>query len=285
MPTFSPLLIICIFFAMFICSCRPQEDIPQSLENITEYISIDGFNIPRLLSSAEQLSFATASAASPNHQRALLKSVVQLFPEDRVEVGHAELEMAYLDLGTDYRNSLPEQRMNAASSYQKIALKYSSLPEIAAKALWYYGWISADLLQMKSIGQSSFRTIVDLYAEQPIAWSSFTPWTSINLAQEYDKPLQSQLQTSITWGELALLELIRHAPKPENGLTYYYSLVSYLPENTIITAALTLLAKRTDLTSNTVSAIKTEIDSASFTQKQQKELKELLLTTKQEGRQ
>lgn len=285
MPTPSPLLVICIILAIFTCSCNSQEEEHHSQQNITKLIVIDGFNIPRLASAGEQFSFAAASAASLGHQRALFKSVVQFFPEDRIVIGHAELEIAYLELGSDYRNSLPDQQMNAASNYLQIAVEYQDVPEIAAKALWYHGWISADLLKLKSIGMNSFLSIVNQYAEQPKSRSSFPPWTSINLEQEYDKVLNSQPQPSITWGVLALLELIRYAPNTELGLAHYHSLISYLPENTIVGAALTLLATRTDLSPVNRSAIKREIDNATITLTLQKQLNEFLLTTQQEVRQ
>lgn len=270
------LLTICTLITLITCSCTPQEDIvpPQAPE--TTHIQIDGFTVPQLPSAAEQLFFARTSDALLPQRIALFKAVAILFTDKRTQIGLAELEIAYLSLGTDYRLSPPSQQQSTAEKYLIIATNYQDIPEVAAKALWYHGWITADLLGQKIKAMDSFLKTIKSYPDQPISRSPVVPWTSINIEQSSTSPPSNSTQAPLTWAGLAYLELVRHGQNAEECLNYYRSLIKYSSEKTLVFAALKLLATRSDLDSRLLSVIKTEIIRAGFEQKEAQTLTALL---------
>lgn len=257
--TFTPcparLITICLLFIICTCSCTSQEDTPQNVET-TVHLQVDDFEVPRLPSASEQLHFAKIAATDLPHQIALLKAVEQFFPKEKNEVGQADLEITYLQLGSDYRRNSSESLKNTARSYLTIATNHKDIPAVAAKALWYHGWVETDLLKQTSVGRASYQNIIDQYPYEQVSLSPVISWTSINLEQKPTKPATDSSQSPLTWSDLAFLELIRHAKNGASSLDQYRAFCDHAPTSSIMPEALQVLLTRKDIDTETRTTIK-----------------------------
>ena len=282
---FSPFvtrsLILCFACILFTCSCSSSEEKRQARDKKIAHIEINGFKVPRLGSASEQFFFAKVSDTHLSKQIALYNAVSILFPKERMQSVDAELEIAYLQLGKDYRLSSLKERKDAAENYLQIATSYHDIPGGAAKALWYHGWITTDLLDQKDKGISSCNKIIEQYQNQPVSHPPFVPWTSINLTHNQDIPGNRSPQNPLTWGEMAYLELIRHGQSATISLGHYKSLHHHVAKSSVIPSALKLLIKRDDLDLGVISTIETEIATSKLTQRERDELTALLLKTQE----
>ncbi|BHH84994.1 tetratricopeptide repeat protein [Desulforhopalus sp. 52FAK] len=282
-PFITRSLILCIVL-LCACSCSSREEKQQESEKKIAYIEINGFKVPQMASASEQFFLAKVSDTTLPRQIALFNSVSILFPEERMQRGDTELEIAYLQLGVDYRLSSLGGQKKAAENYLQIAIRYQDIPEVAAKALWYHGWITTDLLGQKTKGIISYNTIIEQYKSQPVTHPPYVPWTSINLSQSPDVSDQSSPQAPLTWGEMTYLELIRHGQSAAISLGHYTSLHQHAAKSSVIPSALKLLANRDDLTPADITIIQKEIAQTELGQNELNELTALLLKKQEQRR-
>jgi hypothetical protein len=194
------------------------KDLPPEQQNSTVKqgsVVIDEIAIPILPSSEEQFNYTRSWFAEKQVKRAALKAYIQLYPDNKKYSGLAALDLAYLQLGDDYRFAYDEAYFNALDSYNGILADYANFPEIMAKALWYIGWISTDLLYDRQKGLASYRRVVEEYPGERVSLLPPAPWVSIIYIQ--DGPGENSVQETPgnSWAALALLEIIKHTEDPE----------------------------------------------------------------------
>ena len=248
------------------CSCKQNSEEKPSINNNISYEDIDGFDIPRLETANEQLAFARASIDNRLQKIAAFKAVTQFFPQAESQKGFAALEIAYLQLGDDYRLARPEECKYAAEQYLHIAQQYEELPEIAAKALWYHGWILSDLLQEIPAGTQSYYDLIQRYSDEKISVLPPAPWTTMNLDEETRTHQPYLAKTAVTWGEMAYLELIRNTSAAELAFQYYVDLRTSSPHSALLLLAKNLLVKKEDITETQKAALSLQMSALETTQ-------------------
>lgn len=178
---------------------------------------IDNINIPLLANATEQLVFARSSMESLETKRAAWKAVSEFYPEALPERKIAALELAYLQLGHDYRLADRQQCHAALNSYADIIANYRDDANVAAKALWYQGWIYSSLLSSPESGKEYYLEIIKKYPEATVEFLPPPPWLNLEGNRPEDAP-KSPERTSLHWADLARLELVRtaaNAPEAE----------------------------------------------------------------------
>jgi hypothetical protein len=263
-----PLLCLCLgpLLLVIFCSCQQtlKDESPQ--KEAIFYERIDNFTIPRFKTANEQLAFARASIAKGPQKIAAFKAVAIFYPQAREQKGFAALEIAYLHLGDDYRLARTQECTQALKQYRDIAIQYKDIPAISAKALWYHGWISTDLLEHISEGRRSYLELIQRYTNEKISILAPAPWTSLNLDEETRSHEPYLGKTAFTWRELALLELIRNSPATEPALQYYNNLEDSSPKSGILTLAKNLLLTKSDLTETQKATLNGQLSAAKTTQ-------------------
>jgi len=177
-------------------------------------ISFNGFDIPKFPTAQGQLNFAKSWFSDTRGKKAALLIVSELFPRARLQCGNADLALAYMNLGEDYRFASRSDFLKAITDYRKLLDKYRDQPRILAKAHWYLGWIHCELLGKKPKGLVHFKIIVTQYPGVAMELSSPVPWVS--LVYPLDPREQSDIRIpKMHWAGIALLEIIRNAPPDE----------------------------------------------------------------------
>jgi hypothetical protein len=191
----------------------------------------DGFKIELLESSEAQLRYALVRIDDPRAKIAALEVVIDRYPHDQVVRAAAEMELAYLTLGADYRFATPAQCRRAIEAYRQILVDHADLPAVCAKANWYIGWILADLLEEPREGATYFLSIVETYPEAQLSLTPPVPWVSLVLPQGDDRPQTVYDRPTHFWGSLALLELIRLSEAEVDKWTAFRRLYALYPRS------------------------------------------------------
>lgn len=168
-----------------------------------------GFTIALLETPEAQLRHAQTRFADPREKKASLEVVIDQFPAAREVRASAEMQLAYLILGVDYRFATSEQCRMAIEAYRQVLVAHADLPAVCAKANWYIGWILADLLNQRREAANYFFAILETYPETKLSLKPPVPWVSLVLPRSEDRPQTVYDRPTIFWGSLALLELIR----------------------------------------------------------------------------
>lgn len=172
-------------------------------------VSRDGYTVCVFPTAEEQLRYARGSFSDPQEKRLALQVLLERYPESRVIRGQAELELAYLALGHDYRLADPSACRQALECYAQVIGTYEDLPSICAKAYWYMGWILTDLLQEKRSGMDKYWVVVDRYPDEIMRLEPAPPWVRLVLPEGRNKERAVYEQPAYYWSSLALLEIIR----------------------------------------------------------------------------
>ena len=159
-------------------------------------------------------------------KQAALEMLIERFPEAKTVRAEAELELAYLALGVDYRFVDSTACRRAIEKYQRIAAQYAELPLICAKAHWYLGWIYVDLLHLKREGLVHYQTIVAQYPEATLNMKPPVPWAGLVLPQAIDRPMAVYEYPSYKWSSFALLEIIRNGQREDEKWSAFEKLWS-----------------------------------------------------------
>jgi hypothetical protein len=206
-------LIVLFFLPLTGCKDLPSEQ--QFRAEQQETVVIDGITIPILPGSEEQFNYTRSWFAERQVKRAALKAYLQLYPDNKKYCGLAAIDLAYLQLGDDYRFASDKAYFDALDSYEAILAEYTELPEITVKALWYIGWISTDLLYDRQRGLAAYRRVVEDYPRERVSLLPPAPWVSILYPPENSDKSLVQEPSEKNWAALALVEIIKHTEDPE----------------------------------------------------------------------
>ncbi len=170
----------------------------------------DGFEIPKFPSAGGQLNFAKSGFTDKKKKMAAYRAVLTLFPEDRLECGHASIGMAYLHLEPDYRFASPLAIRKAANDFKAIIDDFSTLPDVLAKAHWYLGWIYTELMKTPEKGLVHYWQIAGQFPDIPMNMFPPVPW--VNIVYPSDQTLKDQKPATPQklWAEVALLEIVKN---------------------------------------------------------------------------
>jgi hypothetical protein len=215
LPARTLFLFLCLLLVLALLACRPEAELDKEKEPPLRFTTIDAFRIPVLATASEQLAHARSDFEEVQEKTAALKAVALLHPNDRRRAAMAALDLAYLEFGADYRLAGERQCTSAMEKYREILVSYSDFPEIAAKSLWYLGWITSDLLGDRHGGLIFYQRIVDEYPHESLNFLPPAPWLTIHRSEENTENRPSYPKPGLTWLDVAHLEIIRNATDRE----------------------------------------------------------------------
>ena len=140
--------------AFFICvlllGCNERPPDSSVAREDPKFIEINDFQVPVFFTPAEQINYTRSWFARIQEKRAAHEAFIVLYPKEKRYCGLASLDLAYLQLGGDYRFALESSSFAAIKNYKAILEGYSEFADIVVKAHWYIGWIYSDLLNDKA---------------------------------------------------------------------------------------------------------------------------------------
>lgn len=205
---FVVVLVGLLFFSFSGCkNPGPEHQAKTKNKNV---VIVNEIAVPVLHSSEEQFNYTRSWFADKQVKRAALKAYTQLYPDNKKYCGMAALDLAYLQLGDDYRFASDKAYFNALDSYNVILVDYAAYPEIMAKAFWYIGWISTDLLYDREKGLAAYWRVVEEYPQERVFLLPPAPWVSIIYPQQEPGENAELEPPGNSWAALALLEIIKH---------------------------------------------------------------------------
>ena len=232
------LRLLCLVFVLF---CLPAPEFAAASEDTPRTLMVDGRQVPIFATAEEQLSFARSTFDEAEEKAAALKALERIHPSAREQAAMAALELAFLALGDDYRLADRNQYLLARNSYLGVLEKYPDLPAIAAKALWYLGWISSDLATDGQQGVSWYQRLITLYPNEKLSIVGPVPWLTIRAADPDLKQHASYPKTVLTWADIAHLEIIRHAVSREQAWQSFAAIQKAGADEVFAAAALKVL--------------------------------------------
>jgi hypothetical protein len=182
---------------------------PEPVAQIHRTMVKDGYTIQLFSTPEEQLRYAQRWFYDPKEKGAALELLIEIFPGARRVRAEAELELAYLDLGSDHRFATPRSCRLAIDRYKKVFERYPDFSDIRAKTIWYIGWILSDLQDKPLDAAVFFQKVVDDYPDATLNLKSPVPWVSLVLPQIDDRPQAVYETPTYYWASIALLELVR----------------------------------------------------------------------------
>ncbi|MFH0782224.1 MAG: hypothetical protein V2B20_09780 [Pseudomonadota bacterium] len=216
---------LCSLFILFLLvACRSGAEHDQSTDHQPHFLVINTFRIPVLATPDDQLVYARSAFEEIEEKSAALQAIRVMHPTSRLHAAMADLELAYLQLGTDYRQADDRQCAVAVEKYQAILRDYSDFPDIAAKALWYLGWIACDLQHDKHQGLKYFKEIVDKFPREIVTFLPPAPWLTIRPTIESIEPQPFFPTSPLTWEALAHLEIIRHSENSKEAWQSFFAI-------------------------------------------------------------
>lgn len=210
---------------------------------ISRTVLVDGRQVPVFATAEEQLSYARSTFDEAEEKAAALKAVERIHPSAREQAAMAALELAFLALGDDYRLADKNQYLLARNNYLGVLEKYPDLPAIAAKALWYLGWIACDLEADRQQGITWYQRLITLYPNEKLSIVAPVPWLTIRPADPDLQQHAAYPKTVLTWADIAQLEIIRHAASRDQAWQSFESIQTGAGE-VFAAAALKILVER-----------------------------------------
>ncbi len=197
-----------------------------------------------------QLAWSQSLRDNLPRQRDALRLLLERFADNRPVCGHARLALAFLTLGSDYRLAPPARCRQALAALENIEKTYSDIPELAAKALWYQGWILTDLLQATQPGLQRYRRLLRQFPGAPLQEdTAAVPIPPILFTPAENSPRSAQ--NNILWTDLAWIEICRYSndqgelargldilAKQQNGRLYGLAILQLLQRNPILPTAI-----------------------------------------------
>jgi hypothetical protein len=200
-----------VLLLLVIAGCDGRSSVDAAAVEEHAPIVIDGIAVPVFATAEEQLNYTRSWFAEKDRKRAALKAFIALYPRKRELCGLASLELAYMRLGDDYRFAHEDGYFDALASYNDILAEYVDFPGIMAKALWYTGWISTDLLYDRQAGLAAYRRLVREYPHEHVLLLPAAPWVSLIYPGDAQGDSATDIRPGSTWAALALMEIIKHA--------------------------------------------------------------------------
>jgi hypothetical protein len=226
---------------LLMTSCRSSLVEREGPADTSDYQVIDSVHVPVLATPAEQLAYARSTFEIAGEKAAALKAVKVIHPMARLHAGIAALELAYLRLGDDYRLADARQAGLAEGEFLAILAEFADLPEIAAKALWYLGWISCDLRKDNSQGIDYYLQLVRTYPAEKMSLLPPAPWLTIRLtgAEKDHQPFYPR--SKLAWADIARLEIIRHTADHDQAWAAMRAIKENAPDALFLGTALKVL--------------------------------------------
>ena len=252
----NSIFVIILSFGFLLNSCS-QEPVSLSLvQTELPHINFQGFKIPKFPTALGQLNYAKSGFVDSKEKKAALEIISFLFPESRVQCGHAALNLAYMKLGYDYRFANQYDFHNAIISYHKVIQNYKKYPQILVNANWYLGWIHCDLLNSKNTGVEYFWHIVKTWPEIKMGISSPVPWVSLVYPSKEKSDQSLNNKANVYWAGISLLEIIRHTEKKEESLKAFDLLWEKYNKTILTGLALNLMLEKNELKAKIVPFVK-----------------------------
>ncbi len=200
---------------ILLIGCNQSTSDQQHAHETKKFIKIGEIAVPVFSSAEEQLNYTRQWFEDIQEKRAALHAFLQLFPENKQLSGVASLDLAYLQLGSDYRFTPEHACFAAIKDYRAILSRYDGHPGLQAKALWYIGWIYTNLLAENDKGMAYFIELVEKFPHEQVSLLPPAPWVSI--IYRADESINTALyHRSINhWAALALLEIVQHGKDGE----------------------------------------------------------------------
>ncbi len=189
---------------------KRSNNIYSSSRSVRKTVLRNGYDIEIFDSAEAQWRYARACYFDPKKKQAALEVLVEFYPTAKLIRAEAELELAYMTLGADYRFANRIACLSAIEKYRRITDEFSELPAVEAKAHWYMGWIYADLLGQKSRALAHYQTIVSHYPNAAFKLESPVPWLTLVLPQPPEERQRIYEHSVYSWRSIALLEIIRN---------------------------------------------------------------------------
>ncbi|MEE4134635.1 MAG: hypothetical protein V2I32_01040 [Desulforhopalus sp.] len=265
--------------------CSPPPAAEQTTGSDHPFREIDQRAIPELPTAAEQLAYALSRFTDLTEQRAALKAVATLHPKDRRATGIAALELAYLELGEDYRLAGPEHIERARQYYQRILSAYPELAEVAARAHWYLGWIATELEADSASGLEHYQELINRFPGERLSLPEPAPWLTIDLIDDSDLQRSAPPQLTVTWADLARLEIVRYST--DRQLTWQHLLTLTEPRSMpqILTRALTVMVEQHGTNCEINKRIHSALERVDLDDLQRSDLQALLAIAPDDGTQ
>jgi len=203
------IFLICIL--TLLAGCAEQSGEPEGTHRAVQRADYNGFSIPLFSTATAQFNYAKSLLANPEVKAAALRVLIERFPENRREMGEARLELAYMQLGDDFRLADHAACRRALKDYAAIAGEFSDLPAVFTKALWYRGWIHADLLDEKEKGIAIYSDLAEKYPGHSFSRISPVPWLDLIFPNPRTEPYTADDRHTHSWAGLALSEIVRLA--------------------------------------------------------------------------
>ncbi len=209
--------VVVLSFVLFLLLSGCEERFPGSSESLGEpsFTLVNDFQIPIFSTPAEQLNYTRSWFAGIQERRASLQAFLRLYPQEKRYCGLASLDLAFLQLGSDYRLSYKYSSFAAIKAYKTILGNYSEFPGIMAKAHWYIGWIYSDLLKDREKGVVEYHKILKNYPDERVTLLPPVPWVSIIKEPDTDMNTTLLKRPVNKWAALALVEIIRYSGNEE----------------------------------------------------------------------
>lgn len=234
------LLVLLLPFA----ACQSSPVAERADEKSYRLFPVDGHLVPVFATPEEQLTYARSSFDEVPEKRAALKAIEVIHPAARLHAAMAALELAFLELGDDYRQAGGDQCTLAKLNYLELLKKYSDLPAIAAKALWYLGWISCDLQNDRQQGIAYYQQLITLYPNEILSFLAPAPWLTIHPADPDRKQHAAYPKAELTWADIAHLEIIRNTSVREQAWQSFTAIQQAGGDDVFKASALKILVER-----------------------------------------
>lgn len=236
--------LLLLFFLLAMAGCQSSPVAERADENAHRSLAVDGHLVPVFATPEEQLTYARSSFDEVPEKRAALKAIELIHPAARPYAAMAALELAFLELGDDYRQAGGDQCTLAKINYLELLEKYSDLPAIAAKALWYLGWISCDLQDDNQQGIAYYQRLIALYPNEILSFLAPAPWLTIHPAAPDKSQPAAYPKAELTWADIAHLEIIRNTSAREQAWQSFTAIQQAGGDEVFKASALKILVAR-----------------------------------------
>ncbi len=203
------LLLACLLLPILIfAGCRPEADRePAARDTTVTGVRFMGQQLETFATADAQLAWVLSLQGEPTRRTAGLHYILDHFPDDRRVCGRAALEIAYLALGPDHRLASPSRCREALALLDGVLHRYGDLPAVAARGLWYKGWLLTDLLHEDASGLGLLHELVNRFPDTPMDRPRFVFHyrPAIPVQRGADHLL---IDTSVRWADLALLFIV-----------------------------------------------------------------------------
>jgi len=206
------LLFMSIVLTFSCCGCSPESGKDAVIDrNKNKWLKCDDFLIPLFDTPAQQFNYTKSLFQNRQHKETALIVLINHFPNAINIKGEAELELAYMILGNDFRHADKALCTKALGRYKRIVSEYANVPSICASAMWSMAWIHTDLLQEKRKGIRFYRSVVERYPDETFTRISPVPWLGLIFKEPREAVYPADDIQAYGWASLSLLEIVRNS--------------------------------------------------------------------------